>query len=547
MASNFDYPIIEQYLTGKLSREEITAFQQRLKTDPDFAEAVSVESDLLKGIKAAGRKDLKSQLDTIIIQAHTDPHINTTRGVSLTVVLSMAASIIIAIGLGWWFHVYQHPKNSNLVAAEINKQVMPYPTFTTPTKTFAVDHTKGKQLPMASGGNLSIPSGVVVDVKGNPVQSKISYKDLNNLFDRFISGVPSAIDTAHQVRYLQSVAMFQVSAISGSHVHFDPTKPIECTIPGDDSLLSNGIYKLDTIHKRWVACDQDQIIDMKKYAMLRNITDMFHPRLEDKTKARFKIVVKESQFPELAEYKNYIFEIAPQETHYNPDDEYQVWKSIVVHKGASGEPYMVTFKNEEKTVSYQVTPVFAREYYAQAMKIYKEKMNKIAERTFKGPELEKYEMAQEILQSTSGREQHNFYRVFRIKEPGIYSDSRLINITEVKNVEVTFIDEKQHKLSLSQLAIADFETGVMQHVKVGATMYLPLGNTSGKAILAITTNNKLAYLTQHELSQLLQDTNKTVLKLNVTDLSIKNYSNIKKMFGDQGMAILINFISDIQK
>ena len=249
----------------------------------------------------------------------------------------------------------------------------------------------------------------------------------------------------------------------------------------------------------------------------------------------------------MAEYRNYIFEISPEEKNYDPDDEYLVWKSIIVHKGDNGEPYMVTFKNDEKTVSYQVVPVFSKQYYAQAIKIYNEKINKIALKTFKGPEFEKYELAQEILNSTARTNEHKFYRIFHVSEPGIYTDSKLFSQPEMKNIEVSFIDTKLNKLSLSQLAIADFETGVIEHLNVGHHIYLPLGSLSNKAILAITTNNQLAYLTPHELKKLVQDNNNVMLKLNVTDLKTNNYEKLKYMFGDKGIAILLSFISKKKK
>jgi hypothetical protein len=543
MTTHNDDTLIDLYLKGKLAGEALVDFQQRMKNDPDFASEVSLQSDILKGIRAAGRKELKAQLASITMQPG---EVVRTKRLPRTLIVAIAASVLVVVGFSWWFFIYQNPGNKAVLAVEINRQSTPVTSVVIPSKTFVLDNSQGKQITLPSGENISIPSGAMVDEKGNSIKGKIkvAMKDLNNPFDQFLSGIPTAFDSAQQVRYLRPATMFQLSATASVNISFSPLKPVRVFFPADDTFPSNHIYKLDTLNKRWVACGEDKIIDLNKYTPARNVSNVFRPRLEDKTKQRFKISVKENQFPELSEYKNFIFEIAPQETNYDSIDDQQVWKNIVIQKGAPGEPYLVTFKNDAKTVTYRVIPVFAKEYYAQAMKIYNEKMKKLAPSSSQDDDSHPYELAQLIAKTIPGDERHHYYHIFAITSPGIYSNSRLAKLPDNNNHEVTFTDEQGHAISLTQLAIADFSTGVMQHLKVGARVKLPLGDPTGKAILGTISNHELAYLTPSEFGKINTGKNMTIVKLRIVDIGQKNYPILKEQFGQRGLAMILKFMRE---
>lgn len=60
-----DIELIEQYLSGSLSGADAEAFEARLANEPDFAEAVDFQRNLVDATRSVGRADLKKQLQTI--------------------------------------------------------------------------------------------------------------------------------------------------------------------------------------------------------------------------------------------------------------------------------------------------------------------------------------------------------------------------------------------------------------------------------------------------------------------------------------------------
>lgn len=59
------YDLIERYFENALNKQELAAFQLRLKEDAAFAQLFALEKDVRAGIEAMGNEQLKSELQTI--------------------------------------------------------------------------------------------------------------------------------------------------------------------------------------------------------------------------------------------------------------------------------------------------------------------------------------------------------------------------------------------------------------------------------------------------------------------------------------------------
>ncbi len=60
--NDFDYDQIDRYLEGKMSSEELQDFEQQLKADQGLADAVALQTDLLKGIEWFGDQQLRESI-----------------------------------------------------------------------------------------------------------------------------------------------------------------------------------------------------------------------------------------------------------------------------------------------------------------------------------------------------------------------------------------------------------------------------------------------------------------------------------------------------
>lgn len=60
--NDLDYDKIDRYIEGKMSTEELQDFEQKLKVDETLADAVTLQSDLLKGIELFGDQQLRENI-----------------------------------------------------------------------------------------------------------------------------------------------------------------------------------------------------------------------------------------------------------------------------------------------------------------------------------------------------------------------------------------------------------------------------------------------------------------------------------------------------
>lgn len=533
--SEKDINLIDQYLKAKLTGSDLEEFKRRLETDKEFDDEVHLMSVIVKGIRSAGRKELKSQISAIDF----DTVDSGKKKISIGRISSIAASIILLIGLGGWFLWQKNTRVQN-ITQKINDTASPYSPVVIPDYVYNVSDSKNL-IKLEGGESLLIPSKTFTDDKGLVLKSKVKirYKNLTGALDQFLEGIPTAIDAGSSVKILNAGSLFSIAFLASRNTPVNASKPLQVIIPTRDTARLNQIFRLDSIHKKWIACGKDTIINIAKYNVAEIKPDIWIPRLEDVTKPRFKIMIDEKRFPELAHYKNFIFEIADEERNYDPNDAQLIWKSIVVEKGEKGKPYKITFTNDVKTVSYMAVPVFSKEEYAKALKIYNDKIKNTALQKFGSRELNYYELAKLI--KTEKGNTSNYFRIFSIASPGIYANSNLMELSTNRNFKVEFTDTAGVVLPLSQLAIADFSKNTLQRFIIRDKVHLQFDNASEKAILAITTNNQFAYITETEFRNTFDNTNPTAIKLHVLK-EINDYSRLKSIFNSTEIGLIENFL-----
>ena len=127
-----DDRLIDSYLVGNLSEEEMKSFEERLKSDKDFRERVSAITFLSKGIKERQERDAKaiedakkiSKEDVIsTIKDITDRNKRPLIPLWVKRIASAAAVILIVTGIGFDYHnsvVLQDNAEQGVLFAESN-------------------------------------------------------------------------------------------------------------------------------------------------------------------------------------------------------------------------------------------------------------------------------------------------------------------------------------------------------------------------------------------------------------------------------------------
>lgn len=99
MMSNFD--LLDRYFSNELDKSELKAFNERLKTDPQFNQEFQEIKEVKLAVKIEARKNLKS-LFTDIEDSLNQEELTTNNQTAMKKVLTVAASLILMVSVSYF-------------------------------------------------------------------------------------------------------------------------------------------------------------------------------------------------------------------------------------------------------------------------------------------------------------------------------------------------------------------------------------------------------------------------------------------------------------
>ena len=147
MIGDSDIELIDKYLEGKLSGEDLISFSKRMEVDPQFREEVELQQLTILAIQKKGRADLRNKLSDIanevvpgeeraaasISYSYIDAELISAEASSEYLPAASirkypykflaAASVILIFSLGLFYFVVQKNKNENGIAEHIKNNV----------------------------------------------------------------------------------------------------------------------------------------------------------------------------------------------------------------------------------------------------------------------------------------------------------------------------------------------------------------------------------------------------------------------------------------
>ena len=122
MADERDFELLDDYLTNHMSDEDRSAFEQKIKADPDLQHEYALQKRLIQGIKDSRVAELKSMLNNVPVPAN-----GTGSAVATKALLGVVATIIIAATAYWFLREDENNKSTPQVTTEEN-----FPTLKRP-------------------------------------------------------------------------------------------------------------------------------------------------------------------------------------------------------------------------------------------------------------------------------------------------------------------------------------------------------------------------------------------------------------------------------
>lgn len=138
----------------------------------------------------------------------------------------------------------------------------------------SLDANAGGTLESQTGTRIHVPSDVFQDESGNAVSGEVQirYREMHDVVDFFLAGIPMSYDSAGVEYQLESAGMMEIYAQqNGKRLQIRPGRSIEVELVSEVTLESTAdlaefhTYRLDTLERNWVYEDVSQMMILETY------------------------------------------------------------------------------------------------------------------------------------------------------------------------------------------------------------------------------------------------------------------------------------------
>ena len=299
------------------------------------------------------------------------------------------------------------------IAPPISKLNVPY-------QKFKLKNAQGATLVTQSNSKIKIPKNAFIDKKGETIigDVEIQFREFHDQADIVASGIPMKYDSAGIQSHLESAGMIDIKGFQNNEpIFINPKKEITVELQSTQGADKFNMYALDTVAQNWIYLHRDnslkgqlekkgvkrtfsqvdsvmnenviikklrkQIdeippkIDIEKATYSKKINQL--PKSIEPTKPakaiegrpKFQLDVSAKEFPELATFKNMVFEVGSENKNYNSNLSEITWSSAEISEGTQrGKNYLLTLKLRDRVEKLIVYPALTGKDYDEAIKAY---------------------------------------------------------------------------------------------------------------------------------------------------------------------------------
>jgi hypothetical protein len=291
--------------------------------------------------------------------------------------------------------------------------------------SYNVNAGKGGEFNYPTGSKIKVPAGAFIDKNGDPVKGNVElrYREFHDPIDFFVSGIPMSYDSAGVKYQFESAGMLEILAFQdGEPVQVNPKKQIEVELSTNNADTKFNLYQLDTAARNWVYKGKPKIKKGEKhpgndellaqdakdtaYSFSDNIIAVNgtstkvpgddpkvkkvreeieeikkdiakiekqkpqEPRKANPSRFKFNIEVDANEFPEIALYKETVFEVGDESKNVFNKDMYKVqWDDATLAEGTKKDiNYKLTLTKGTDKHTIIVYPVLTGKNYEVAKK-----------------------------------------------------------------------------------------------------------------------------------------------------------------------------------
>jgi hypothetical protein len=269
---NIEY--IERYLENDLSRSEKRKFEQHMKKDAGFKDAVNLQRQMVS--------HLKEEAFLLDVAEYHQEFMQQPPKVKRLSPWWIILPVLILGSLPLLWYALSAPPTTTTTTTE----VLTTEQITTPPSTIEVEAAAPAQLKAfettfvskkvsarkgatinlkQSNSTLYIPKNAVIDKNGNPVKGayELQYRELRDRADMAFSGLPMNYKNQETAEGLNSVGILEVRAFqNGEALQIAPGKALSLDYEVNKRAKNLDLYHLDEKEENWT--ETSEVIDLPK-------------------------------------------------------------------------------------------------------------------------------------------------------------------------------------------------------------------------------------------------------------------------------------------
>lgn len=470
----------------------------------------------------------------------------------------------------------------------------PLAELNVPTTIYKVNAEKGATLEFKTGSKITIPKNSFVDGNGKLVKGDVElhYREFHDPVDFFVAGIPMTYDSAGVRYHFESAGMMEINAYQGNEkLAVAPEKSINIALASNYTGTNYNLYKLDTAVNNWACLGKDKVvsvapkttekvseasapnsvietpeyktIETKKETLLQEkevklaslpalAKEPLKPQEAKKNKYTFDLDVDAKEYPELAVYKDVMFEVGDENKNFNSTMYDVTWDEALIKEGADkGKNYMLTLKKASKKYDLVVYPVFEGKNYEKALSVFQEKFTKytaeldkrkvaeakveqeyqavLAKLKQQQQELELRWKEREASQFKLMDNQEKVQRMFAVNGFGIYNCDRPLAYPKGITCKVKLNGENDKRINCYGVYLVDkSKNGIFTFEKNPVVNFS--FNPASQNILWTVESGILYWLKPEQFSGIEQNVPVNAIKMNRVEQKFKNIDEMKSFF-----------------
>ncbi|MDP2384852.1 MAG: hypothetical protein Q8M29_00640 [Bacteroidota bacterium] len=271
-----------------------------------------------------------------------------------------------------------------------------------PYSKYTVNANTGGTIKHTTASKITVPKSAFVKKDGKEVNGtvEIHYREMHDVADQLVSGIPMRYDSAGNKQNFESAGMVDIKGFQGGEeVFIKPGKQLDIDMVSKKDGNRFNLYYLDTVAKKWNYLGKDKIVSLnedhhtpavtqttaeskeekkiqsaiekldeskevvitstdKKITSLTTPIVPKKPLAADKSRKQFKLNVNFNQYPELKAFEGCVFEVDESNTQYTKEFNSIAWSDAQISESDIKGKYYLNLSLGYRKEKLLVYPVF---------------------------------------------------------------------------------------------------------------------------------------------------------------------------------------------